>query len=366
MLFGRSNNTKFYQNCMFVHMRTIVFSFFALVLVASACDTTKKAGKFRFATPEPGTIVNKGNTVPLKLIFPNNNAIDSVVYTLDGQVIASKTDSGSVSLDTETISLGNRTLSARLYQQGEELTAHSNIVVLPQPPQRYGFEVVNEFPHDPQAFTQGLEYENGILYESTGQTGRSTLRRVNYQTGEVLQRISMANDQFGEGLTVVGDRIIQLTWLNGIGLVYNKNTFQKTGEFSYGESKEGWGICFDGERLIKSDGTNRLYFLNKDTYAEEGFVEVFNHRGAVDQLNELEYIDGKVFANVYQQDIIVIIDPNTGVIEGEINLIGIYPEKESMAYDNELNGIAYDRANDRLFVTGKNWSKLFEIKLVKR
>lgn len=351
---------------MFVGMRAIVFSFLALLAVASACDTARQTGKFRFATPEPGTIVNKGNSVPVKLVFPNDNAIDSVVYTLDGEVIARKTDSGAVTLDTDRVALGSRALSARLYQQGEEQTAHSNIVVLPQPPQRYGFEVVNEFPHDPQGFTQGLEYENGILYESTGQTGRSTLRRVNYQTGEILQRVSLADDHFGEGLTVVGDRLIQLTWRNGVGLVYNKNTFQKISEFNFGQSKEGWGLCYDGTRLIKSDGTNRLYFLNKDTYAEEGYVEVFNHRGPVDQLNELEYIDGKVYANVYQEDIIVIIDANTGVVEGEINLIGIYPGKEAIAYDNELNGIAYDRGGDRLFVTGKNWSKLFEIKLVKR
>lgn len=347
-------------------MRTIIFFFFALLLAVSACDTAKKAGKFRFETPAPGTIVNKGKTVPVKLVFPNTQAIDSVIYTLDGEVIARKTDSGEVMLDTESISLGSRTLSARLYQQQEEQVAHSNIVVLPQPPQRYGFEVVNEYPHDPQGFTQGLEYENGIMYESTGQTGRSTLRRVNYRTGEILQRIPLADDQFGEGLTVVGNRLIQLTWLNGVGLVYNKNTFQKIGEFNYGESKEGWGICYDGTRLIKSDGTNRLYTLNADTYEEEGFVEVFNHRGPVDQLNELEYINGKVYANVYQQDIIVIIDPHTGVVEGEINLIGIFPEKEAIAYDNELNGIAYDGATDRLFVTGKNWSKLFEINLVKR
>lgn len=356
----------FYQNCMFVSMRAIAFSFFALLAVTSACDTARQAGKFQFATPEPGTIVNKGHAVPVKLVFPNSEAIDSVVYSLDGEIIARKTDSSTVMLDTERVALGSRSLSARLYHQGEEQTAHSNIVILPTPPQRYGFEVINEFPHDSQGFTQGLEYENGIFYESTGQTGRSTLRRVNYQTGEILQRVDLANDQFGEGLTVVGDRLIQLTWRNGIGLVYNKNTFQKIGEFSYNESKEGWGLCYDGDRLIKSDGTNRLYFLNKDTYAEEGYVEVFNHRGPVDQLNELEYIDGKVYANVYQADIIVIIDPNTGVVEGEINLIGIYPEKEAITYDNELNGIAYDRGGDRLFVTGKNWSKLFEIKLVKR
>src|SRR5690606_12094703 len=155
----------FYQNCMFVSMRAIALSFFAVLAIATACDTARQAGKFQFATPEPGTIVNKGRAVPVKLVFPNDDAIDSVVYSLDGEVIARKTDSSTVMLDTERVALGSRSLSARLYRGGEEQIAHSNIVVLPPPPKRYGFEVVNEFPHDPQGFTQGLEDENGILYE---------------------------------------------------------------------------------------------------------------------------------------------------------------------------------------------------------
>lgn len=357
---------------MFVPMNKFVYFPALLIAFVASCNTQKKASKLRFATPEAGTVIKVGEAVSLQLEFPGGaSAIDSVVYAMDGEVLARQTDSSPVTLDTENVAFGSRTLSARLYTGGEEQVAYSNIVVVPPAPKRYGFTVVNDYPHDPDAYTQGLEFDDrGFLYESTGSEssgryGKSSLRRVNYQTGEVLQRIDLDEKYFGEGLTIVGDKIIQLDWReNKVGLVYNKNTFAKIGEFAYGQSPEGWGICYDGERLIKSDGSSKLYFLNKDTYAEEGFIEVYNDKGPVNSLNELEYIDGKVYANVYTEDIIVIINPQTGAIEGEINLIGIYPNKKTT--NNELNGIAYLKQGGRLFVTGKLWSKLYEITLVER
>ncbi|SEL50377.1 glutaminyl-peptide cyclotransferase [Parapedobacter koreensis] len=349
----------------FIYCSMVLFAFIA------SCNTQKQASKFRFAIPEAGTVVKIGESVSLKLVFPTEvSSFDSVVYAMDGEVLARRTDSIPVTLDTEKAAFGSRTLSAKLYHGGEEQVAYSNIVVVPPPPKHYSFKVINEYPHDPKAYTQGLEFdENNALYESTGyessgQNGKSSLRKVNYQNGEILQRIDLDERYFGEGLTLAGDKIVQLTWREKVGFVYNKNTFAKIGEFSYGQSPEGWGLCYDGKRFIKSDGTSRLYFLNKDTYAEEGFIDVYNDKGPVDSINELEYINGKVYANVYTKDIIVIIDPQTGGIEGEINLIGIYPDKKD--FNNELNGIAYDRQGDRLFITGKLWSKLYHIELVER
>lgn len=344
--------------------RLIHVSVILLVFVAS-CNTKKKASRFRFDTPEAGTLVQLGQSVPLKLVFPDDiTSFDSVVYSMDGEVLMRKTDSTMVNLNTDNAAFGSRTLSAKLYHNGEERVAYSNIVVVPPSPKRYGFNVIAEYPHDTDAYTQGLEYENGFLYESTGRQKQSTLRKVNLQTGEAVQQVSLEDEYFGEGMTIVGDRIIQLTYRSGKGFVYNKATLAKTSEFSYGSFKEGWGLCFDGDRLVLSDGSSRLYFLNKDTFVEEGFIEVYDSRGPVDSLNELEYIDGKIYANIYMKDIIVVIDPLTGAVEGEINLIGIYPNKAD--YDNELNGIAYDRDGDRLFVTGKLWSKLYHVELVKR
>jgi len=352
-------------------MNRLIYVPAVLFVFIVACNTQKKASKFRFDTPEAGTLVQLGESVPLKLAFPADvSSFDSVVYTMDGAVFARKTDSTVVTLDTEKAAFGSRTLSAKLYHNGEERVAYSNIVVVPPAPKRYGFKVVAEYPHDVHAYTQGLEFDgDGALYESTGlestgQSSKSSLRRVNYQNGDISQKIELDEQYFGEGMTIVGDKIIQLTWRSGVGFVYNKRTFAKIGEFAYGQSPEGWGLCYDGARLIKSDGSSRLYFLNKDTYAEEGFIEVYNDKGPLDSLNELEYIDGKVYANVYTKDIIVIIDPNTGAVEGEINLIGIYPNKA--ASNNELNGIAYDRQGDRLFVTGKLWSKLYHIEPIAR
>jgi len=344
--------------------KLIYFGAVFIALIAS-CNTQKKTAKFRFSSPQAGTMVKAGDAISLKLEFPDDlSAIDSVVYAMDDEVLARRTDSVPVTLETKEAAFGNRTLSARLYHDGKEQVAYSNIVVVPQPPKQYGFNVVNEYPHDTEAFTQGLEYENGYLYESTGQYGKSSLRKVAYQTGEVVQRINLDDKFFGEGMTLIGDRIVQLTYREKVGFVYNKNTFAKIGEFSYGQSPEGWGLCYDGNRLMKSDGSSRLYFLNKDTYAEEGFIEVYDNEGPVQYLNELEWIDGKVYANIYQEDVIVVINPATGAVESKINLIGIYPDKQE--FDNELNGIAYDRQGDRIFVTGKNWSKLYEIALVAR
>jgi len=347
-------------------MNKVIYILLALLAFLASCNTQKKASKFRFEVPEAGTLVHVGETVPLKLSFPADvTAFDSVVYAMDGDVFARKTDSTPVTLDTEKAAFGSRTLSAKLYHGGQEQVAYSNIVVVPPVPKRYGFKVINAYPHDTDAYTQGLEFDTqGVLYESTGRNGKSSLRKVNYQTGQPIQQVALADEYFGEGITIVNDRVVQLTYRNGKGFTYNKATLSKIGEFSYGSFKEGWGICFDGSRLILSDGSSRLYFLNKDTYAEEGFIEVYNDKGPLDSINELEYVDGKVYANVYTKDIIVIIDPGTGAVEGEINLIGIYPEKAD--HDNELNGIAHDRRGDRLFVTGKLWPKLYEIEVVAR
>lgn len=344
------------------------FLYSALLVMVSSCDPAKKATKFKFETPVSGAVVNTGTKVPLTLAFPSGGSIDSVIYAVGGEFLVKKTDTSSVLLDTDNIGFGNRTLSARLYQGGQEQTANSNIVVVPPLPTRYTFKVINEYPHDPLAYTQGLEYENGFLYESTGggRSGIPSLRKVNYKTGEVVKKKELESHYFAEGLTIVGDKIIQLTWENKVGFVYNKNTFEKIAEFPYGNSKEGWGIAFDGERFIKSDGTNKLYFLNKDTFEEEGFVEVYGSRGPVDSLNELEYVDGKIYANVYQEDIIVIIDPQTGAIEGEINLIGINPGVDTSDADYVANGIAYHQASGHFFVTGKLWDKLYEIAVIPR
>ena len=228
-------------------------------------------------------------------------------------------------------------------------------------PISYTYEVINVYPHDSNAFTQGLVIDEGVMYEGTGLTGESSLRRVDLETGDVLQIHELPSNLFGEGITVFDDKIIQLTWQSQIGFVYDKSSFDLLQNFSY--STQGWGITTDGTRLIMSDGSANLYFLNPETFEKTGQVEVHDGNTSVTKLNELEYINGEVYANVWLTDKIAIINPNTGQVTGWIDLTGIYTPGTGDS-NNVLNGIAYDSENSSLFVTGKRWSQLFEIKLI--
>lgn len=224
------------------------------------------------------------------------------------------------------------------------------------------YEVVRTFPHDSKAFTQGLVFADGYLYEGTGQKGESTLRRVKLENGEVVQMKRLEDRYFGEGIALVGDSIVQLTWQAEIGFVYDRTSFERKRTFTY--TGEGWGLTYDGTRLIMSDGSDTLRFLDPKTFKETGRVQVKDGDRPVTQLNELEFIKGEVFANVWGTDRIARISPDTGRVTGWIDLRGLLGPQDAKNVD-VLNGIAYDAAADRLFVTGKWWPKLFEIRVVR-
>jgi glutamine cyclotransferase len=226
----------------------------------------------------------------------------------------------------------------------------------------YTYRVLNIYPHDRGAFTQGLVYEQGDLYEGTGLRGRSSLRRVELETGDVLQFYALPGQYFGEGITIFGAEIIQLTWQSRVGFVYDKDSFALIRTFNY--PTEGWGITHNGQELIMSDGTPTLYFLDPKTFEEVGRVEVYDVHGPVTRLNELEYIQGQVYAHIWQTDLVARIDPGTGQVTAWVDLAGLLAPEDYEQPVDVLNGIAYDAAQDRLFVTGKLWPKLFEIDLV--
>ncbi len=227
----------------------------------------------------------------------------------------------------------------------------------------YGYRVVNVFPHDPSAFTQGLVYQGGIFYEGTGLRGQSTLRKVDPNTGQVLQGVRLPDQYFGEGIALLGDRLYQLTWQENTGLVYDKDSFELLTTWMY--AGEGWGLTTDGQRLIMSDGSNVLRFLDASTLQETGQIAVMDAAGQpVQRLNELEWVEGEIYANVWQTDLIARIDPASGRLLGWIDLAGLLPAEDRAAQRVDvLNGVAYDAASGRLFVTGKWWPKLFEIDL---
>ncbi len=229
---------------------------------------------------------------------------------------------------------------------------------------QYGFSVVKVYPHDPQAFTQGLIFEHGRLYESTGLNGHSSLREIELETGKILRIKNLAPEHFGEGLTLHKGKLYQLTWQSGVGFVYDFNSFEYLEPFAYryGEGKlNPWGLTDNGKELILSDGSSMIYFIDPITHRETRRIIVTRESLEIGKINELEYIKNEIFANIWQTDLIIRVDPETGEVIGEIDLSKLYPEKKSN--NQVLNGIAYDRDQDRLFVTGKKWSKLFEIKL---
>lgn len=227
----------------------------------------------------------------------------------------------------------------------------------------YGYKVVNTYPHDPEAFTQGLFFEDGLLYEGTGLKGRSTLRKIKLDTGAVLMRHDLPYKFFGEGITANKDRVIQLTWRSHAGFVYDRKSFKLLSTFFY--VTEGWGITNDGRHLIMSDGTANLYFLDPETFQEIRRIGVYDGTGPVTRLNELEYIKGEIFANIWLLDKVARIDPKSGRVTGWIDLKGLSPFKDQDRTTKVLNGIAYDKKNDRLFVTGKLWPYIYEITLIK-
>lgn len=244
------------------------------------------------------------------------------------------------------------------------LSASPTVTSAPQTIPIYGYRVVNTYPHDPTAFTQGLIYRDGILYESTGLNGQSTLRKVRLETGEVLQRRTVDARYFAEGLTDWGGQLLQLTWQANLGFVYDLGTFERVRTFDY--AGEGWGLAHDDARLILSDGTDTLRFLDPATFREIGRVAIRAAGRPVTELNELEVVRSEVFANIWQSDRIARIAPDTGMVTGWIDLAGLMPATERLDVDAVLNGIAYDRQGDRLFVTGKLWPKLFEIAVESR
>ena len=227
----------------------------------------------------------------------------------------------------------------------------------------YSYEVVNVYPHDPSAFTQGLIFRDGKLLESTGQEGESTLRSVDLESGQVLRKVDVADQYFAEGMTVLNGKVYQLTWQHQIGFIYDYQTFQLVGQFSY--EGQGWGLTNDGQSLILSDGSNRLRFIDPSNFRVTRTIVVTDNGTAVNKLNELEFIQGEIYANIWHDNRIVTINPQSGSVTAWIDCSGLLKQSEAPDQEAVLNGIALDESSGRLFVTGKLWPKLFEIKIKK-
>ena len=343
--------------------KIILLNFFLLVFLA--CGDNAKSTLFKIQTEGSQFKQNQQISVAIK----NNKAktINDITYSIDGKEL--KETNGKIALDIPT--LGNKVLNAKIsHEDGISEVTKKIKVLSAQVPEVYTYEIVNEFPHDNKAYTQGLEFYRDTLYESTGKKGRSSVRKVDFQTGKVLQQIDLENTIFGEGITIMNDKIYQLTWQNGVGYIYDLNSFKKSDSFQYGESREGWGLANDGEKIYKSDGTEKIWFLNPKTLIEEGYIQTVTNKSIFNMANELEYVDGKLFANVYQKPSVMIIDAKSGAMVGVVNFGGLDNKVAKTATwsstENVLNGIAYHPERKTFFVTGKDWNKLFEDNIVKK
>ncbi len=288
-----------------------------------------------------------------------NHSIDSVVFRFDGERVK-----GDIALIKK--SLGFYKLSASIYSSGKKLDYNQEIsIVSATKPKLYTYKIINEYPHDKTAYTQGLEFYRDTIYESTGIRGKSSLRKYDFKTGEVFKKTALDNVYFGEGISILNDKLYQLTWQGKMGFQYDPNQLKIVRSFAYQESKEGWGLCNDGKKLYKSDGSHQIWILDSENQKEIGKIQVMTDKNAIKKINELEWVNGKIYANTYQfkKEVGIIINPENGAVEGVIDFSGLKSKVEQLSNLDVLNGIAYHPIRKTFFVTGKNWSKLFELKI---
>lgn len=320
----------------------------------------------KMITPEENTGFKLKDRIKVVLELSNKNKLpDSVLIHFNGNVVTSlKTEPWEYSIPSHfTVTTGRKSLKVTAYKGGRAQNTITRFMIIYSDvvPKRNGFKVIHKYPHDREAFTQGLVYDKGLLLEGTGQESGSSLREVELETGKVKRQHNLDASLFGEGIALYQDRIYQVTWKNKVGFVYEKSTFKVLNKIYY--PTQGWGLTTIDDKIIMSDGTNILYFYEPEMFTVSSSIEVYDNEHKVDSLNELEFINGEIWANIWMSDRIARIDLVSGKVLAYIDLKGILPESERMPDTDVLNGIAYDEAGKRIFVTGKKWPELYEIKL---
>jgi glutamine cyclotransferase len=344
-----------------------------LAVILSNCGGAKKESNslFTFDTTGFKEQYQPQEAIELNLLNPNSKTVDSIVYYINETKIGTTKGLDKLTFAFKEQRLGYQNLKAIIYFEGELTEANDRVELVSNvQPKLLKYTIVNTYPHDIKAYTQGLEFYRDTLYEGTGNgsgpsgnKGVSSLRKINYKTGEVYKKIELANAIFGEGITILHNKVYQLTWLNNEGYVYNADTFKKEKTIPYYKKMEGWGLTTDGKSLYMTDSTETIHILNPDTFAEIGSINVYSLATKVKAVNELEWINGKIYGNVYQKDAIAVINPKNGTVEGILNLAELKTKINQLPDTDVLNGIAYNPKTKTIFVTGKNWDKMFEIKV---
>ncbi|MCQ0110796.1 glutaminyl-peptide cyclotransferase [Zhouia amylolytica] len=350
-------------------MRThkiLIISFLSVFALSCNGKHATKKNRLSLEITSENKNIHLNDEIRLAIKNPKQLDISSVDYTLNGNPI----NVTSNKLQLTDVKLGKHLLEAHININDDEpiKISKSFIVFNNTAPKIYTYKILNEYPHDIEAFTQGLEFYNDTLYEGTGRRGLSKLMKIDYKTGEVYKEIKLANSYFGEGISILNDKVYQLTWESKTGFVYDVDNFKKLETFTYNASKEGWGLCNDGQQLYKSDGTERIWTLNPETLQEENHIEVYTNKAKLQKINELEFVNNKIYANTWQfeKEVGVIINPENGAVEGVIDFSGLKEKVKQHAGLDVLNGIAYNPSTRTFFVTGKKWNKLFEVEILEK
>ena len=352
------------------------YNFLSIILLGitlATCSDTKKNENtlFSFDNSKFKEQYNTKESLSLFILNPNVKSIDSIVYFVNDRKMGSKKGVEKFSFELKDQKLGYQNLKAMVYYEGQNAEASTRIELVSDiQPKLLKYTIVNTYPHDIAAYTQGLEFYRDTLYEgtgngsgSTGNKGISSLRKTNYKTGEVYKKVELADQYFGEGITILNNKVYQLTWQNNEGYVYDADTFKKEKTFTYFKPIEGWGLTNDGKNLYQSDGTEKIWIIDPTTLKEVDYLNVYSFETKIKSINELEWIGGKIYGNVYQKDAIAIINPKNGAVEAIINLADLKKKITKLTDTDVLNGIAYNPKTKTIFVTGKNWNKMFEIKV---
>jgi glutamine cyclotransferase len=338
----------------------------AIVLLSGAvsCDKNKDIPElFRFNGANMKEQYVTKDKAELEILNLENKAVDSVVYFSNGEKIGSSKGTGKITFDLTNKKFGYQELKAVVYFEGQNVEVADRIEVVSDVEAKVlKYTVLNTFTHDIGSFTEGFEFFRDTLMESTGQEGQSYFRKYDYKTGKVYKQVDLESKYFGEGITAINGKIYQLTYKTGVGFIYNANTLKLEKTFQYDKPIEGWGMTNDGKFIYQTDGTEKIWKMDPETQKMVGNVNVYWSANKIKSLNEIEMIDGKIYGNIWQKDVIAVINPETGAVEGVVDLSGLRKELKSPTAE-VLNGIAYNPKTQTIFVTGLNWDKMFEIKV---
>lgn len=347
-----------------------MLAFILLATLITSCNETKNY--FSINESKLEAQYKPTESISLSVLNVENQKIDSIVYAINDKKIGSTKDINNFKFNLNNQKLGYQNITASVFYDGKtEIDSARVELISDVKPKALRYKIINTYPHDYQAYTEGLEFYNDTLYEGTGngegndtgKRGVSSMRKVDYKTGKVIKKVEYGPEIFGEGISILNGKIYQLTYKQNECYVYDVNTFEKIKTLPYYKTMEGWGMTNDGKNLYYNDGSEKIHIVNPETFKQLDYINVYSENSKIIQINELEWVDGKIYSNIYQKDAIIIINPKRGDVEGILDLSALKNKVTKLADVDVLNGIAYNKKTKTFFVTGKNWDKMFEIKI---